>query len=96
LPGSQHDAAAWEETHVPQQCDVLLEDDEWVWADSAYPLQKWCQSPYKKYAFNLKHILHLLTTSVRPVKLIPDNKTYNYHVSAVCIHSEHCIGFLKG
>jgi hypothetical protein len=49
LPGSQHDASAWLETRVPQQHDVLLEPDEWVWADSAYPLQKWCQSPYIKY-----------------------------------------------
>lgn len=27
---------------------MLLQDDEWVWADSAYPLQTWCQAPYKK------------------------------------------------
>jgi hypothetical protein len=49
LPGSQHDATAWEATRVPQQHTVLLEPDEWVWADSAYPLQKWCQAPYKVY-----------------------------------------------
>ncbi|KDR81304.1 hypothetical protein GALMADRAFT_60427 [Galerina marginata CBS 339.88] len=48
LPGSQHDASAWEETRTYQQHEQLLANDEWVWADSAYPLKTWCQSPYKK------------------------------------------------
>ncbi|KAJ8583205.1 hypothetical protein M405DRAFT_696350, partial [Rhizopogon salebrosus TDB-379] len=48
LPGSQHDATAWEQTRLPQEHDMLLNQGEWVWADSAYPLQTWCQSPYKK------------------------------------------------
>jgi hypothetical protein len=50
LPGSQHDASAWEETRTYQQHEQLLTEDEWVWADSAYPLKTWCQSPYKKYS----------------------------------------------
>ncbi|TFK59784.1 hypothetical protein BDN72DRAFT_780272 [Pluteus cervinus] len=48
LPGSQHDATAWEETRMFQEHGSLLQDDEWIWADSAYPLRDWCQSPYKK------------------------------------------------
>ncbi|KAH7916941.1 hypothetical protein BV22DRAFT_1124096 [Leucogyrophana mollusca] len=48
LPGSQHDATAWAETRIPQEHDLLLDENEWVWADSAYPLEKWCQAPYKK------------------------------------------------
>ncbi|KAF8800291.1 hypothetical protein BYT27DRAFT_7227564 [Phlegmacium glaucopus] len=48
LPGSQHDATAWEETQTCQQHNQLLANDEWVWADLAYPLKSWCQSPYKK------------------------------------------------
>ncbi|CAA7264516.1 unnamed protein product [Cyclocybe aegerita] len=79
LPGSQHDASAWEETRTFQHHSQLLEDGEWVWADSAYPLQKWCQAPYKK-----------------PEKLTRDNTTHNYHVSAVRVRSEHCVGYLKG
>ncbi|KIJ55449.1 hypothetical protein M422DRAFT_151510, partial [Sphaerobolus stellatus SS14] len=27
---------------------TLLKDSEWVWADTAYPLQTWCQAPYKR------------------------------------------------
>ncbi|THU80473.1 hypothetical protein K435DRAFT_695627, partial [Dendrothele bispora CBS 962.96] len=48
LPGSQHDASAWEETHLFKEHDKLLGKDEFVWADSAYPLRIWCQSPYKR------------------------------------------------
>jgi hypothetical protein len=48
LPGSQHDASAWQETRTYQQHEVLFEENEWIWADSAYPLKKWCQAPYKK------------------------------------------------
>ncbi|KAF8804571.1 hypothetical protein BYT27DRAFT_7107251, partial [Phlegmacium glaucopus] len=48
LPSSQHDATAWEETQTCQQHNQLLANDEWVWADLAYPLKSWCQSPYKK------------------------------------------------
>ncbi|KAI5836562.1 uncharacterized protein SCHCODRAFT_02559024, partial [Schizophyllum commune H4-8] len=48
LPGSQHDATAWEQTRIANQHEVLLREEEWVWADTAYPLRKWCQSPYKK------------------------------------------------
>ena len=48
LPGSQHDATAWAETWLSQEHEVLFARGEWVWGDSAYPLQKWCQAPYKK------------------------------------------------
>lgn len=49
LPGSQHDATAWAEICIPNEHDMLLGDDDWVWGDSAYPLQTWCQALYKKY-----------------------------------------------
>ncbi|KAF8592792.1 hypothetical protein K439DRAFT_1324381, partial [Ramaria rubella] len=48
MPGSQHDATAWLHTRIPQEHDTLLSPREWVWGDSAYPLQTWCQAPYKK------------------------------------------------
>lgn len=32
----------------------------------------------------------------RPEKDLRENTVYNYHVSAVRIRSEHCMGFLKG
>ncbi|KAF8584781.1 hypothetical protein K439DRAFT_1345129, partial [Ramaria rubella] len=48
LPGSQHDATAWKATRVPQEHNTLLGTDEWVWVDTAYPWQRWCQAPYKR------------------------------------------------
>ncbi|KAI5829575.1 hypothetical protein K523DRAFT_241839, partial [Schizophyllum commune Tattone D] len=30
-----------------------------------------------------------------PEKELPENATYNYHVSRVRVRSEHCVGFLK-
>lgn len=48
LPGSQHDSTAWAESYTVKNREMLLQDDEWIWADSAYPLTKWCISPYQK------------------------------------------------
>ncbi|GLB35610.1 putative DDE superfamily endonuclease [Lyophyllum shimeji] len=48
LPGSQHDATAWNQTRLPHEHQHLLGEDEFVWADSAYPLKSWCQAPYKE------------------------------------------------
>ncbi|VDB88565.1 unnamed protein product [Peniophora sp. CBMAI 1063] len=78
-PGSQHDSSGWRDTDVYKRRRQLIAPDEWVWADSAYPLTDWCQSPY-----------------IKPEKEEPRNTTYNYHLSAIRVRSEHCIGFLKG
>ncbi|KAF8586960.1 hypothetical protein K439DRAFT_1339665 [Ramaria rubella] len=51
LPRSQHDATAWKETRIPQEHTSLFGKgprSEWTWADSAYPIQRWCMPPYKK------------------------------------------------
>ena len=49
LPGSQYNATAWQETHIAQEHASILGANAWIWVDSAYPLQTWCQSQYKKY-----------------------------------------------
>jgi hypothetical protein len=38
----------------------------------------------------------LLIFFSRPEKLTAENTKYNYHLSAVRIRSEHCVGFVKG
>ncbi|RXW15588.1 hypothetical protein EST38_g10265 [Candolleomyces aberdarensis] len=78
-PGSQHDATAWKSCRIPNEHNQLLGSNEFVWADSAYPLKSWCQAPYKE-----------------PESLLDNNKTHNFHVSAIRIRSEHCMGYLKG
>ncbi|KAF8226581.1 hypothetical protein L208DRAFT_1499192 [Tricholoma matsutake] len=81
---STHDSTAWEQTKLAQSHNKLLEEGEWVWADSVYPvhsisIQIWVVAPYKK-----------------PEHDLPDNEVYYKHVSMLQIHSEHAIGFLKG
>jgi hypothetical protein len=46
LPGSVHDATAWKETAIFQNPEHFLDDGEWIWGDSAYPLKPWVISPY--------------------------------------------------
>jgi len=36
--GSAHDSTAWDETHLAREHATILEGDEFVWADSAYPV----------------------------------------------------------
>ncbi|KAF7333256.1 DDE Tnp4 domain-containing protein [Mycena sanguinolenta] len=43
-----HDSTAWQGTRMAQEHGTLLEDDEFIWADSAYTLEKWVILPYKK------------------------------------------------
>jgi len=52
LPGSQHDSTAWAETRIYKERDQLLDDGQFVWGDSTYPIETWCQAPYKKSALS--------------------------------------------
>ena len=36
--GSIHDSTAWNETRMAKEHKDLLEDSDWIWADSAYPV----------------------------------------------------------
>jgi hypothetical protein len=36
--GSAHDATAWQETRISKERETLLKDDDFIWADSAYPV----------------------------------------------------------
>ena len=36
--GSTQNSTAWDQTYVAQNHEEVLEDGEWVWADSAYPV----------------------------------------------------------
>lgn len=37
--GSAHDSTAWDETHLACEHATILEEDEFVWANSAYPVE---------------------------------------------------------
>jgi hypothetical protein len=68
--GSAHDSTAFLDSRTVKDRQRLIGTGEWIWADSAYPIEAWCITPYKKPAAN-----------------IPENKTFNFWVSHVCIHS---------
>ncbi|KZT23927.1 hypothetical protein NEOLEDRAFT_1157052 [Neolentinus lepideus HHB14362 ss-1] len=47
--GSTHDSTTWEATSIVQEHESVFEDDEFIWADSAYPVYKaWVGAPYKQ------------------------------------------------
>ncbi|KAF5329182.1 hypothetical protein D9611_013194 [Ephemerocybe angulata] len=46
--GSTHDSTAWEQTRTFKEHTSILKDNEFIWADSAYPIQTWVVTPYKK------------------------------------------------
>ncbi|KJA25910.1 hypothetical protein HYPSUDRAFT_100788, partial [Hypholoma sublateritium FD-334 SS-4] len=39
---------AWEQTRIFKEHETILVDNEFIWADSAYPIQTWVMAPYKK------------------------------------------------
>jgi hypothetical protein len=46
--GSTHDSTAWEKTRIFAEHDIILEENEFIWGDSAYPIDVWVVAPYKK------------------------------------------------
>ncbi|KAF7372536.1 DDE Tnp4 domain-containing protein [Mycena venus] len=46
--GSTHDSTAWEGTRLAKERETLLQNGEFIWADSAYTLEEWMVAPYKK------------------------------------------------
>ncbi|KAF9224255.1 hypothetical protein BS17DRAFT_795716 [Gyrodon lividus] len=48
LPGSVHDAYAFQHTRTSREHAELLGDQHWIWADRAYPSEPWCVVPFKK------------------------------------------------
>ncbi|KAF9226095.1 hypothetical protein BS17DRAFT_800897 [Gyrodon lividus] len=43
IPGSLHDSSAFQQTHVAQHPAQFFSYREWLWVDSAYLSQKWCE-----------------------------------------------------
>lgn len=51
--GSAHDSTAFMDSRTVQDREKLLSPGEWIWANSAYPVETWCVTPYKKPASNI-------------------------------------------
>ena len=67
---SVHDSWAFRSTRTYKEHDRIFGPSEWRWADSAYPSETWSVSPLKKPTRR---------------ELSPDQKTFNYHLSKVCL-----------
>jgi hypothetical protein len=64
-PRGTYDTYAFKST---QEHDTLLPEDHWIWADSAYPLEKLCITPFKKLCNG---------------RLTRDQKSFNVNLSKV-------------
>jgi hypothetical protein len=53
VTGSTHDSTAFQDSHTVHEKQRLIGRGEWVWADSAYPVEAWCVTPFKKPAANV-------------------------------------------
>lgn len=74
--GSVHDSWSIQSTRVFKEHDQIFAPGEWLWADSTYPTETWCLSPFKKPLGS---------------ELTRDQKTYNHQVSRVRIGSFLCV-----
>jgi hypothetical protein len=97
LPGSVHDASAFQKTRVARHPEEFFNNNEWLWADSAYASQTWCVTPFKKPVGG---------------RLGQDKRTFNRNLSTVRVliflfeslliiikvqvQTEHFYGSLKG
>ncbi|KAF8833204.1 hypothetical protein BDN67DRAFT_870215, partial [Paxillus ammoniavirescens] len=82
VPGSLHDSSAFQWTWVARSPESFFNENEWIWADSAYSSQTWCIVPFKKPTVGT---------------LSRNQKRFNYHLSKVSIgHAGHFYGSLKG
>jgi len=86
LPGSQHDATAFADTRISKEHNVLLQDEEFMWGDSAYPLHKWLQAPYKKYVTNIYVYYNLI---------LADQKRRHLRIQLIIIMSPKCASDLN-
>ncbi|KAF9260898.1 hypothetical protein L218DRAFT_974149 [Marasmius fiardii PR-910] len=51
--GSCHDSMAFLDSPIYSESTYLENHGEWICADSAYPVEVWCVTPYKKPASNI-------------------------------------------
>ena len=76
----------------------LFTGDEWLWADSAYALDSWCVTPFKKplstIPDNAKFNYHL--SRVRCFYRLRKYIMLTVVINKVRVKSEHAMGYFKG
>ena len=46
--GSAHDSTVFHNSRTYHNSHILFNENEWMWTDSAYALNTWCITPYKR------------------------------------------------
>ena len=94
--GSAHDSTVFHDSRTYHNSSILFNGNEWMWADSAYALDSWCITPYKRphaaLPENKTFSYHL--SWVR-------SSFHSFQNSSECfeqvrVKSEHAMGYLKG
>ena len=97
--GSTHDSTAWEDMQIIWKHKDIIKDEEWIWADLAYPICT-CLHFFIPDSLILTMYIKISAWVVAPYKKpeydLADNEIFNNHVSHIHIQSKHAIGFLKG
>ncbi|KIJ28342.1 hypothetical protein M422DRAFT_140947, partial [Sphaerobolus stellatus SS14] len=47
-------STAFQESCAFKEHDTLFQQGEWLWVDSAYPVETWCVTPYKRPAADIE------------------------------------------
>jgi hypothetical protein len=96
--GSMHDATAFRSSFTFNNHATLFPNGEWIWADSAYGVQEWCVSPYRRPA-SLVPVNARFNYHISCVRIIFHSNTMLFGdplLFQIRIRSEHAIGALKG
>jgi DDE superfamily endonuclease len=94
--GSAHDSTVFRDSRTYQNSRNLFNENEWMWADSAYALDSWCITPYKKphAALDENRTFNYYLSRVY-ISLAPSG-TLLINFKQVRVKSEHAMGYLKG
>jgi hypothetical protein len=98
IPGSIHDASAFQRTRTARHPEQFFNNGEWLWADSAYSSQTWCVTPFKRpVGGNLTQEKRFFNNHLSSVRFLFISIYFHlFQTIKVRVRSEHFYGSLKG
>ena len=94
--GSAHDSTVFRDSQTYKCSSTLFNENEWIWADSAYALNSWCVTPYRKplSALAENKVFNYHLSRVRFLFIHPEMPPTTSR--QVRVKSEHAMGYIKG